>query len=88
MIEGEKQDIVVPRELNAVVLCRLVKYPGFTEQHLLLVELRPGHFEYVLRDWLVVAKRYTNTVTITMQSASELAEALSTPRFTQRRAAP
>ena len=86
MIEGE-DDGVLPPELNAQLLARIPKYAGRVETHLLLVELRPGVWEYVLRDYLVYERRYAGAPlsTITLDQAPEIARELRKSRRPPRR---
>lgn len=87
MIEGENADGVLPPELNPRLLLRIPKYGGSVEIHVFLVELRPGHYEYVLRNYMILERRYSGTFTIPLAAAPMLARELRKSRTPPQRRA-
>lgn len=85
MIEGVNCDGMLPDELHPQLLARFVKYGSSVEQHLYLAEMRPGHFEYVLQDYLVAERHWSSLITIPLPTALEIAKELRKARTSPRR---
>lgn len=85
MIETESNDGVLPSEPEARLITRIRKYGALVEMHVFLVELRPGYFEIVLRDFRVTEGTYSGAYTIPLPTLTPLLAALRTIRSPKRR---
>lgn len=84
MIKVEDSEARLPDELHPQLIARLPKYGNSVEQHLYLVEIRPGHFEYVLRDYWAAERRYGATITLPLPTGVLLAKELRKARTPAR----